>query len=166
MSMFRLSKCIITGNLTRDPNSRSFPDGGCVTDCGLAFDGQLVKKDGKWTEETAFIDFKAFDPRGNGFKLATYVNKHARKGAQVTIEGRIVQEHWTDKTTGGARSKHLILLEKIIYHQRIDTNGTNGDQSTQSDQSASSQQSNYNEYDDYNSDSGAVSSGTPDDIPF
>src|ERR1700736_2066524 len=91
-SMANLNKVMLIGRLTRDPETRAFPNGGKVAKFGFAVNYTARKKNqdtGQWEGEAVFIDIEAFNStREGGRQLADLVEQYLRKGQQVYIEGR------------------------------------------------------------------------------
>jgi single-strand DNA-binding protein len=104
-----LNKVILIGRLTRDPESRTFANGGKVTKVGLVVnDRRFNKQSNEWEDEPMFIDCECYN-RGENGKLADTVEKYCHKGSQVAVEGKLQLDQWEDKTSGGKRSKHKIV---------------------------------------------------------
>src|SRR4051812_5015602 len=104
--MANLNKVMLIGRLTRDPEARSFSNGGKVTVLGFAVTNRKKNSQtGQWEDDPMFIDVKVFN-RGEAGTLATRAEETLRKGQQILIEGHLVLETWEDKNGGGKRSKH------------------------------------------------------------
>ncbi len=111
--MANFNKIMLIGRLTRDPETRTFANGGMVTKIGFAVTNRRKNgQTGQWEDEPMFIDVDVFN-RGETGKLADLVRDRCRKGSQIMIEGRLHLENWDDKTTGQKRSKHKIVAETI-----------------------------------------------------
>ena len=113
--MANLNKVMLIGRLTRDPEIRTFANGGRVAKFGFAVNN--AKKNaqtGVWEEEPVFIDCDAFN-RGDFGKLADTVEKYLRKGSQAYLEGRLKFEQWDDKTTGQKRSKLAVIVDVVQF---------------------------------------------------
>jgi len=107
------NKVMLIGRLTRDPETRTFANGGMVAKIGFAVTNRRKNgQTGQWEDEPMFIDVDVFN-RSEGFKLADLVRDRCRKGSQIMIEGRLHLESWDDKTTGQKRTKHKIVAESI-----------------------------------------------------
>ena len=102
------NKTIIVGNITRAPESKFIPSGTQVAEFGIAVNEVRYDKDGTKHETTHFFDITAWD-RG-----AAWCVEHLKKGAEVGIEGKLVQETWTDKTNDQKRSKVKIVAQHIF----------------------------------------------------
>jgi len=122
--MANLNKVILIGRLTRDPESRTFTNGGKVTKIGFAVTNRRKNgQTGQWEDEPMFIDCEVFN-RGETGKLADLVADRCRKGSQIMIEGKLHLDQWDDKTTGAKRSKHKIVIDNV---QLLDARPQAGD---------------------------------------
>lgn len=102
------------GNLTRDPALKYLPSQTSVTEFGIAINSKYKTKDGEEREEVTFIDCSAFGKTGE------LVNQYYTKGKPIMIEGRLKLQQWEDKNGGGKRSKHVVMVEQIIFLPRSD----------------------------------------------
>ena len=136
------SKAIITGNLTRDPELRSTPNGASVCSFSVAVNRTYRDTSGENKEEVSFIDCSAWN------KLGEMIAQYAKKGSGVLVSGRLSQRSWEDKDGGGKRSRVEIVVEdfNFIGNASRDDNG-----SSYSPSAANS--------------SADASSDIPDDIP-
>jgi single-strand DNA-binding protein len=122
--MANLNKVILIGRLTRDPESRTFTNGGKVTKIGFAVTNRRKNgQTGQWEDEPMFIDCEVFN-RGETGKLADLVADRCRKGSQIMIEGKLHLDQWDDKATGAKRSKHKIVIDNV---QLLDARQAAGD---------------------------------------
>jgi len=116
--MANLNKVMLIGRLTRDPETRTFANGGKVAKFGFAVNYLMQKKNpttGEWEGgETAFVDIEAFNRPSGGRQLADLVEQRLRKGQQVYLEGRLRLNEWTDKE-GQKRSKLLVVLDNLEF---------------------------------------------------
>jgi len=111
--MANVNKVIFVGRLTRDPECRTFTNGGKVAKFGFAVTNRRKNSQtGQWEDEPMFIDCEAFN-RGEFGKLADTVEQYLKKGSQVYLEGRLHLDQWDDKTTGQKRSKHKLVVENM-----------------------------------------------------
>ena len=117
--MANLNKVLLIGRLTRDPEIRSFSNGGKVAAFGFAVNN--FKKDpstGQRIDEPCFLDLKAFnrgEAAGPGRKLADLVEQYLKKGHQCYFEGHLVMETWEDKNGGGKRSKLVVVVDDLQF---------------------------------------------------
>ena len=90
--MSSVNKVIIVGNLGKDPEMRSFPNGDQIANVSIATtDRWKDKTSGEMKEATEWhrINF-------NG-RLAEIVGQYLKKGSQVYVEGSLRTRKWTDK---------------------------------------------------------------------
>ncbi|MFN3814282.1 MAG: single-stranded DNA-binding protein [Aquificaceae bacterium] len=109
-----LNKVLLIGRLIKDPVVRYLPSGNPAAEFSIAYN-RRYKVGEDWREESHFFDVKAYG------KLAENLTTRISKGYTVVIEGRLVQERWTDKE-GKAQSKIRILAEavKIINKPKME----------------------------------------------
>lgn len=103
------SKAIITGNLTRDPELRSTPNGSSVCSFTVAVNRVYRDASGEQKEDVSFIDCSAWG------KLAEMISQYAKKGTGVLVSGRLDQRSWEDKNTGQKRSRVEIVVEDFNF---------------------------------------------------
>jgi single-strand DNA-binding protein len=121
--MSSLNKVMLIGNLTRDPETRAFTNGGKVAKFGLAVNERRKNQEGVWEKKPLFLDCEAFN-RGDRGTLADRVEQYLRKGSFVFIEGRLQMDEWDDKTTGQKRTKLKIVVDNFEFlDRREDTTG-------------------------------------------
>lgn len=107
--MAYLNKCILIGNLTRDPELRVTPKGTAICQFGLALNRQWKDESGQSRDETTFLDVEAWGKQGE------LVSKYLTKGSPAMIEGRLKLDSWEDKTTGQKRTKLKVVLENVQF---------------------------------------------------
>lgn len=103
------SKAIITGNLTRDPELRTTPNGASVCSFSVAVNRVYKDSNGEQKEDVSFIDCSAWS------KLGEMIHQYAKKGSGVLVSGRLDQRSWEDKTTGQKRSRVEIVVEDFNF---------------------------------------------------
>ena len=113
------SKAIITGNLTRDPELRSTPNGASVCSFSVAVNRTYRDASGEQKEDVSFIDCSAWG------KLGEMISQYAKKGTGVLVSGRLDQRSWEDKTTGQKRSRVEIVVEDFNFTGAARDNGGN-----------------------------------------
>lgn len=113
--MANFNKVMLIGRLTRDPETRAFPNGGMVAKIGFAVTNRRKNtQTGQWEDEPMFIDVEAFN-RGENGTLANRVEQYLRKGALICVEGKLHWEQWDDKTTGQKRTKHKVVIDNFTF---------------------------------------------------
>lgn len=105
--MASYNKCILIGNVTRDPELKFLPAGTAVTDIGLAINDKRKGANDQWIEETTFLDITLFG------RQAEVCNEFCHKGSPVLIEGRLKLDSWQDKESGQKRSKLKVIGERM-----------------------------------------------------
>ena len=95
-----LNKCMIIGNVGRDPEMRYTPQGTAVTSFSVAVSRSWSPRDGgEAREETDWFRVTAWN------KLAEICNQYLTKGQRVYIEGRVSMRSWD----GNDGQKHASL---------------------------------------------------------
>ena len=89
-----MNKVFLIGNLTRDPELRTTPNGASVCSFSVAVNRVYKDANGAQREDVSFIDCSAWG------KLGEMISQYAKKGAGVLVSGRLDQRSWEDKTTG------------------------------------------------------------------
>ncbi len=103
------SKAILTGNLTRDPELRSTPNGASVCSFTVAVNRVFRDSSGNQQEDVSFIDCSAWG------KLGEMISQYAKKGTGVLVSGRLDQRSWEDKTSGQKRSRVEVVVEDFNF---------------------------------------------------
>ena len=101
-----MNKVILTGRLTRDPESRMTQSNMEVARFSLACQGEFVNKNGE--REVEFINCVAFN------RLATTINKYCRKGSLIGATGRIRNSSY-DASDGSKRYTTDIVIEQLEF---------------------------------------------------
>lgn len=102
-----INKAFILGNITRDPELRSTPNGQSVTSFGVATNRRWKDASGASQEETQFHDVVAWG------KLAEAISQILKKGAKVAVIGRLQTRGW-DAPDGSKRSRTEIIMEDFV----------------------------------------------------
>lgn len=107
MSARSLNKVQLIGNLTRDPELRTTPNGATVCTFGLATNSVWRTSDGVLEESTEFHNIVAWN------KLAEICNQLLRKGVKVYVEGELRTRTWEDES-GQKRWKTEVKISDMI----------------------------------------------------
>ena len=86
-----LNKALLIGNLTRDPEARTTPDGTPVTTFSVATNLRWTDPSGNRQEKVEYHNIVAWR------KLAEICGQYLRKGSKVYVEGRIQTRQWEDQ---------------------------------------------------------------------
>ena len=115
--MANLNRVTLIGRLTRDPEVRSFANGGKVAKFGFAVNNRKKnQQSGQWEDEPVFLNCEAFN-RGDSGTLADRIERSS-KGSQLYIEGHLQLDQWTTQQ-GEKRSQLKIVVDSI---QNLETN--------------------------------------------
>lgn len=101
------NQVILMGNLTRDPELRTTPNGATVCSFSLALNRSYKNADGGWTEATDFIDIVAWGPLGE--RVAQYLTK----GRPALVNGRLQSHSW--EQDGQKRSKVEVVAQDVTF---------------------------------------------------
>ncbi|HUG48301.1 MAG TPA: single-stranded DNA-binding protein [Candidatus Limnocylindria bacterium] len=83
-----LNKCMIIGNLGRDPEMRYTPSGQAVTQFTVAVNRNYKDQQGERQEETEWFRVVAWGQQ------AEFAAEYLRKGNKVYVEGRLQTRQW------------------------------------------------------------------------
>lgn len=128
--MASVNKCIIVGNLGRDPESRSFANGGKVVNLRVATSESWKDKSGERKEKTEWHAVTIFNEA-----LAGVAEKYLRKGSKVYLEGALQTRKWTDQAGIEKYSTEIVLqgfnavmvlLDKPTGERAADNDDTGG----------------------------------------
>ncbi len=97
----------LMGNLTRDPELRTTPNGASVCSFSLALNRSYKNAEGSWTEATDFIDIVAWGPLGE--RVAQYLTK----GRPALVAGRLQSRSW--EQDGNKRSKVEVVAQDVTF---------------------------------------------------
>src|SRR5438132_3334127 len=112
--MANLNKVMLIGRLTRDPEVRTFANGGKVAKFGFAVNNKRKNAStGQWEDEPVFVDIDVFN-RGEQGRQADLVEQSLRKGHQVFIEGHLRLEQWTSQD-GQKRSQIKVVVDNFQF---------------------------------------------------
>lgn len=100
-----VNKCIIIGNLGRDPEVRSFQNGGKV--CNLRIATSETWKDRNTGERKERTEWHAVTIHAEG--LIGIAEKYLRKGSKVYIEGQLETRKWQDQSGQDRYTTEIVL---------------------------------------------------------
>jgi single-strand DNA-binding protein len=100
-----VNKVIIVGNLGRDPEVRSFQNGGKVCNLRIATsDTWKDKQSGERREKTEWHSVAIFSE-----PLARVAEQYLKKGSKVYIEGSLETRKWQDQSGQDRYSTEIVL---------------------------------------------------------
>ena len=113
-----VNKVILVGNLGQDPETRTFSDGGQVTNISIATSESWKDKQGQPQERTEWHNI-VFNGR-----LAEIASQYLSKGSKIYIEGKLKTDKYQDKQTGQDRySTKVVAREMQMLDSRSDSQG-------------------------------------------
>ena len=123
-----LNKATLIGNLTRDPESKTTPNGQNVCTFGVATNLVWTDTNGEKQTRVEFHNIVAWR------KLAEICSQYLKKGSKIYIEGRLQTRDWEGQD-GVKRYRTEIVADNMIM---LDTKGggTKGAASSSSDESS------------------------------
>lgn len=103
--MASVNKVILVGALGRDPESRSFQNGGKVVELRVATsESWKDKTSGQRQERTEWHTVKIFSEG-----LAGIAERYLRKGSKVYLEGALTTRKWQDQSGADRYSTEVVL---------------------------------------------------------
>ncbi len=153
MAATNVNVVVITGNLTKDPELRTTPNGTSV--CKLRVAVNSRRKDsasGDWVDKPNYFDVTVWGAQGEN--CATYLSK----GRPVAVEGRLDWREWEAQDGSKRQAVEIIANSVQFLGSRGDApasgNGIQGGSDVPADTS------------DFEGEKASVGSGGDDDIPF
>jgi single-strand DNA-binding protein len=153
-----VNKVIIVGNLGRDPETRTFQNGGKVCNLRIATSENWKDRNtGERRERTEWHSVAIFSE-----PLARIAEQYLKKGSKVYIEGQLETRKWQDQSGADRYSTEVVLRpyrgELTLLDSRGDNQGGGG----------------YDDRDSYGGGGGGGGGGQPapasqdldDEIPF
>ena len=107
-----INRVCISGNLTRDPETRRTAGGTAVMNFGVAVNDRAKNpQTGEWEDRPNFVDCVMFGTR------AEAVGRYLSKGSKVAIEGKLRWSQWQTQD-GQKRSKLEVIVDEIEFMSR------------------------------------------------
>lgn len=101
------NKVTLMGNLTRDPELRTTPNGQTVCSFSLAVNRTWRNADGETQEAVDYIDCNAWGKAGE------IISQYMQKGRAILVSGRLSQRSW--EQDGQKRSKVEVVVEDFNF---------------------------------------------------
>ena len=122
--MANLNKVMLIGRLTRDPEVRTFSNGGKVAKFGFAVNNrQEEPADGPVGRRAGLPRLRGVQPRRTAASWPTWSSSTSARAMQVFIEGHLSLDQWTDKNDGEKRSKLKIVVDNVQFLERRQDGG-------------------------------------------
>ena len=124
-----VNKVILIGNLGRDPEVRTFPDGGKICNLRIATSEQWRDKaSGERKERTEWHNVVL---RGDG--LVRVAEQYLKKGSKVYVEGTLQTRKWQDQSGQDRYSTDVVVAGMGSTLTMLDGRGDGGGSSSGSD---------------------------------
>lgn len=134
------NKVVLMGNLTRDPELRTTPNGQSVAGFSLAVNRTWRNADGEQQEAVDYIDCNAWGKAGE------IIAQYMQKGRAILVSGRLQQRSW--EQDGQKRSKVEVVVEDFNFISGGDGQTGGGSAPSSSNRSSSSSSSSSKKKDD------------------
>ena len=103
-----INRVVLTGNLTRDPEVRSTPNGLSICKLGIACNTRKKNSStGSWEEKANFFRVTVFGTQ------AENCGQYLRKGRPVAIDGRLEWSSW--ESDGQKRESIDIIADSVQF---------------------------------------------------
>lgn len=99
-----LNKVQLIGHLGADPESKSFQNGGEVTNLRIATSESWKDRDGNKQERTQWHQVTIWNE-----PLGKFAKNYLRKGAKVYVEGQLETRKWQDQSGADRYSTEVVL---------------------------------------------------------
>ncbi|MGB3179283.1 MAG: single-stranded DNA-binding protein [Albidovulum sp.] len=117
-----VNKVILVGNLGRDPEVRSFPNGGKVCNLRIATsENWRDKTTGERKERTEWHSVAIFSE-----PLAKIAEQYLKKGSKVYLEGQLETRKWQDQSGADRYSTEVVLRPFRGELTLLDSRGDSG----------------------------------------
>lgn len=127
-----LNKVIIIGNLTRDPEVKSLPNGTTVVNFSVATNRVWKDRDGRKQEATEYHNVVVFGPQADNS------GRYLKKGQSVLVEGRLQTRSWDDKNSGEKKYRTEIVADTVQFGPKAGTSSPAGEVAGNNDHSSAS----------------------------
>lgn len=118
-----VNKVILIGNLGRDPEVRSFPNGGKVCNLRIATSENWKDRNtGERREKTEWHSVAIFSE-----PLVRVAEQYLRKGSKIYIEGQLETRKWQDQSGQDRYSTEVVLRPYTSTLTMLDGRGDNAD---------------------------------------
>jgi len=103
-----LNKVMLIGRLTRDPETKTTPQGVTVTTFSIATNRMWKDAQGNQQDKTEYHNIVAWR------KLGEIVAQYLSKGRQIYIEGHLQTRSWEDQPGGKKNYRTEIVADNMI----------------------------------------------------
>ncbi|RKQ68981.1 single-strand binding protein [Litorimonas taeanensis] len=144
-----VNKVILIGHVGKDPEIRSFSNGGKVANFSIATSEHWKNKQGERQEKTEWHNIAVFNDG-----LVGVVERYIKKGAKLYIEGKLQTRKWTDRDGNDKYTTEVVLQGYSGIIKMLDSRSGNDGSSRQASRTQSADTKAETDFD------------LDDDIPF
>src|SRR5438552_17019531 len=101
MAASNISRVVLTGNLTRDPELRSTNSGTTICSLRIASNSRRKDASGEWIDKPNYFDVTVWGAQGENCA------RFLAKGRPVAIDGRL---DWREWTTQEGQKRHAVEI--------------------------------------------------------
>jgi single-strand DNA-binding protein len=112
------NKVQLIGHLGANPEIKVFDENKKLAQLSLAVNDGFKNAEGEWQEDTQWFNLVAWS------KLADYAEKNLLKGQELAIEGRLVNNAYTDKQDVKRTVTEIVLNEILLLSKQKSTKET------------------------------------------
>lgn len=157
-----LNKVMLIGNLGRDPEVRSFQNGGKVCNLSIATSESWKDKNtGERCEKTEWHKVAIFQEG-----LVRIAEQYLKKGSTVYIEGKLQTRKWQDQSGADRYSTEIVLQGYDGVMTMIGKRDDNGGGGYSGGGSGGGSNYSYNPHDNSGGSGGGNDEVMDDEIPF
>ena len=122
MSGFDINTVTVSGNLTREPELRTLPNGGqSVCSLRIAHNDRYKDASGNWADRASYFDVSVWGGLGE------WMASNLSKGQKVVVSGRLKWREWGEE--GNKRQAVDISADSVVPVVRDGQRGQGGGQS-------------------------------------
>lgn len=104
-----LNVVLLTGRLTRDPDTKETRVGAAITSFSIAFNRYFKRDPGDWGQETSYLEIETWG-------LLAKQCAGIPKGQVVRTRGRLKQERWKDGD-GNSRTRVIAVADRVEWRR-------------------------------------------------
>lgn len=158
-----VNKVIIVGNLGKDPEIKSFQNGGKIANFSVATSESW--KDRNTGEKKEKTEWHNVSIKSEG--LAGVAERFLHKGSKVYLEGKIETRKWQDNNGNDRYMTEIILSGPRAVLVMLGGNNQNSSSNGQASDNNNSEQNNQSDgWENSNDSSGGFDDDLDDDLPF
>lgn len=102
--MSSVNKVILVGNVGKDPEIRTFGNGGKVANFSIATSENWKDKQGQRQEKTEWHNIAVFNEG-----LIGVIERYVKKGSKLYIEGKLQTRKWQDRDGNDKYTTEIVL---------------------------------------------------------